>query len=108
MTIARRPGAATLAMVIGATVMVGGCGGEVIVTDGREGDFEMPIGEGGGGSGEAGIGLCLPCSAGACSLCAQVPSATHRCEEGRPAPNCIQLGGVFDDGEAYYTCWSCD
>ena len=106
----RAPGSrgASLA-VIAVAMVVGACGSEVVITDDEdELDLRPPAGEQGGGPpGAVSPGTCYPCAVADCSICFDLPGATHRCDEGQPAPSCVQLGGLFEDGGDYYTCWSC-
>lgn len=104
----RRSTSTVVAMVFVAG-LVGACGSEVVISDDEDSrDLSPPIGDGGGGGpGNVQPGICYPCGAADCTICADLPGATHRCDEGQPAPSCVQLGGLFDDGGSYYTCWSC-
>ncbi|HHH28504.1 MAG TPA: hypothetical protein ENK57_09180 [Polyangiaceae bacterium] len=80
---------------------------EVVIPGDEDDDTRDPrLGEGDGDPGTAEPGTCYPCVAD-CGICADLPGATHRCDEGQPAPSCVQLGGLFEAGDGYYTCWSC-
>lgn len=101
------PGTVMAATVV-AALMTGACGSEVVISDEEdELDLLLPIEQGGGDPGGVEPGICFLCGAADCTICSDLPGATHRCDEGQPAPSCVQLGGLFDDGGEFYTCWSC-